>query len=75
MTKFVESRRIVHGGAALLTAVLLAGLTACVQTSDAVVIDDVVFAAAARPELFLSTPKRVEGALKQLYRRGFLAGV
>ena len=40
MTKFVESRRIVHGGAALLTAVLLAGLTACVQTSDAVVIDD-----------------------------------
>lgn len=41
---------------------------------DGASIDDVVAAAAARPELYLSTPKRVEGALRQLYRRGFLAG-
>ena len=42
---------------------------------DGASIDDVIRRAASRPELFLSTPKRVEGALRQLYRRGFLAGV
>lgn len=42
---------------------------------DGASIDDVIRGAASRPELFLSTPKRVEGALRQLYRRGFLAGV
>ena len=40
MTRNVESRKIVHTGAAVLAALLLAGMSACVQTGDAVDIDD-----------------------------------
>ena len=39
MTRSVEFRRVVHAGAALFAAVLLAGVSACGQTSDAVAID------------------------------------
>ena len=43
MTRSVEFRRVVHAGAALFAAVLLAGVSACGQTSDAVAIagDDI----------------------------------
>ena len=40
MTRNVESRRVVYTGAAVLVAVLLAGISACVQTGDAVDIDN-----------------------------------
>ena len=39
MTRSVEFRRVVHAGAAFFAAVLLAGVSACGQTSDAVEID------------------------------------
>ncbi len=39
MTRSVEFRRVVHAGAALFAAVLLAGVSACGPTSDAVAID------------------------------------
>ena len=40
MTRNVESRKIVHTGAAVLAALLLAGTSACVSTGDTVEIDD-----------------------------------
>jgi hypothetical protein len=39
MTKFVEFRRIVHTGAAVLAAALWVGVSACGQTGDAVEVD------------------------------------
>ena len=39
MTRSVEFRGVVHAGAAFFAAVLLAGVSACGQTSDAVDID------------------------------------
>ena len=39
MTRSVEFRSVVHTGAAFFAAVLLAGVSACGQTSDAVEID------------------------------------
>ena len=39
MIRNVESRKVVHAGAGVLAALLLAGMSACLQTSDAVVVD------------------------------------
>jgi hypothetical protein len=39
MIRNVESRKVVHAGAGVLAALLLAGMSACVQASDAVVVE------------------------------------